>query len=87
MNLLSNNLRLQILAFLEECCEPREKSIKSSMCALMRATSVRHGSRARPPQWEHRVLLGSDSLSGSTTTLPTRNPRAAGLVRINTPRC
>ena len=39
MNLLSNNLRLQILAFLEECCEPREKSIKSSMCALMRATT------------------------------------------------
>ena len=33
MNLLSNNLRPQILAFLEECCEPREKSIKSSMCS------------------------------------------------------
>ena len=42
MNLLSNNLRLQILAFLEECCEPREKSTKSSMCTLMRATLARY---------------------------------------------
>ena len=39
MNLLSNNLRLQILAFLEECGEPGEKSVKSSRCALMRATT------------------------------------------------